>query len=182
MWGGIGITFAVFHLRATDVTTLDSDEAGILDHIVSSNGAWVPLVNLAPALAVRHLLDLGIVTLWCKDTCGHSLKDGPFVTLTPFGASVRHVVLRERVEGYPRWVDVKRVDQRFRCFRARSWSGVRLMSFPNLVAAQDEREVYMMDESGRRIHLFNSVPITIDPRLTRCKGRSVRVSFSGRSR
>lgn len=147
------------------------EEVGVLDQIVMAKRAWVPLANLALDV-VDHLQSLGLVVKWCRDALGQPFLDGPLVTLTPFGAMVRHVTLMERVEGYPRWVDVKRAERRERRhtpIRARSWVGVRLMSFPELVAAQDEREAYMVDEIGRRVYLFDGIPVKIDPRLTRCK-------------
>lgn len=151
---------------------LGLEESGVLDQIVMAKGAWVPLVGLAPPAAVSSLLDRGLVALWCKDASGQTLKDGPFVTLTPIGATVRHVTLFERVEGYPRWIDVKRAARRERNhspLREGRWVGVRLMPFPELIAIEDRRETYMSDGDGRRVYLFNGVPIRIDPRLTRWK-------------
>lgn len=165
------------------MTSLNLDEVSVLDQIVSSNGAWVSLVSLVPPAAVKNLLDLGFISLWCKDAFGRVLKGGPFVTLTPFGASARHVTLYERIEGYPRWIDTKRAARResnHSPLREGRWAGIRSMSLPELIAVQDKREVYMSDDDGHVVYIFNGVPIKIDPRLSRYKHRASLVVFSER--
>lgn len=150
---------------------LGMEEEKVLDQIISGRGAWVSLHGLTKSV-VDRLQELGFIVKWAMDGMGHEFRDGPYVTLTPFGAAWKRVTLVERVEGYPHWVDMRKAERRSRRhfpIRARRWSGMRLMAFPALVSIQDKNEMYLKNDDGETVYFFKGIPAKIDIRLDRGK-------------
>lgn len=146
--------------------TLNQEEQGVLDQIISARSAWIPLQGLMTSV-VDRLQSLGLIVKWATDAMGHAFKDGPYVTLTPLGAELRHVTLIEKVEGYPYWTDAKKAERREKRhlpIRIRGWIG---LAFPELI---EDRKPYMLDEYGEPVYLFK-VLVPIDPKLSRNKIR-----------
>ena len=161
---------------------LDKDEDHVLDEIISFDGAWIPMQYLATEV-VNRLVRYGLVVIWETDSLGNTFTNGPFVTLTAWGAMLKGVVLFERVEGHPRWLDRRRAERserNHRPFREGCWASLSFLEFPRIFKDQIDQGSYVLDENGKCIYLFDNVPIRIDPRLSirkKCSKRRPRFPY-----
>lgn len=155
--------------------------------IISGRLAWIPIKRNRTA---RILQSLGLITLWSNAgdaEANKSLADGPFATLTPWGAWLLGVKIRERKR--IRWITTRHPDGTVTRERelveephwVRTGEAYYLDNKPNKIVSQarmillkepelvpDPRstnETYLSDSVGPIIILGRYV--LIDPRLER---------------